>query len=156
MLTFGNERSWFTYRVAAIALHNNHVLLHRAEQDSFWSLPGGRCEFSETSSDALKRELVEEINAQVEIGRLVWVVENFFDLHNKAYHEINFCYLVTLPAAYLDTSQPFDGLEPQYRLIYQWFSLETLPSLRVYPSFLKTALQNLPETTTHLIHVDDE
>jgi ADP-ribose pyrophosphatase YjhB (NUDIX family) len=50
-------------------------------------LPGGRVEALETTSDALRREMKEEIGQTIEVGRLLWVVENFFNLQGTPYHE---------------------------------------------------------------------
>src|SRR5688500_10937505 len=69
----------FAFRVGGLAIHKDNVLLHRADFDDFWALPGGGCEFFEESHVALKRELTEELNASVKVGRLLWVVENFFE-----------------------------------------------------------------------------
>ena len=69
----------FGMRAAGVAVDGGRVLLHRAEFDAFWSLPGGRLMFGETAEDALRREMREEIGVRVGVGPLVWVVENFFD-----------------------------------------------------------------------------
>ncbi len=45
------------YRVACVVTHRDKVLLHRAEEDSFYALPGGSVEFGETSIEALHREM---------------------------------------------------------------------------------------------------
>jgi ADP-ribose pyrophosphatase YjhB (NUDIX family) len=68
----------FLCRVAGVAVHEGRVLLHRSEHDDFWALPGGRIEVGESSTQALRREMLEEVGAEVTVGRLLWVVENFF------------------------------------------------------------------------------
>ena len=37
------------------------ILLHRADYEDFWSLPGGRVEMLEDSREALRREMLEEL-----------------------------------------------------------------------------------------------
>ena len=49
MITFEEGEVGFNYRVVGIAVNGNQVLLHRAENDDFWSLPGGRVELLEPS-----------------------------------------------------------------------------------------------------------
>lgn len=49
MVMFTEQNKTFVYLVAAAIIHENRVLLHRAVTDSFWALPGGRCEIVEPS-----------------------------------------------------------------------------------------------------------
>ena len=58
-----NEKDRFILRVAGIAINNKRVLLHRADFDDFWTLPGGNCEFYEDTEYALQREFFEELQA---------------------------------------------------------------------------------------------
>jgi 8-oxo-dGTP pyrophosphatase MutT (NUDIX family) len=62
MITFARENVWFALRVAGVAIHDGHVLLHRAECDDFWALPGGRAELLEPAAESLIREMQEEVN----------------------------------------------------------------------------------------------
>src|SRR5690606_16384382 len=87
----------FLYRVGGVCLHDGRVLLHRAVGDDFWSLPGGRCEILETAADALTREMREELAVKVTVGRLLWVVEDFFTMDGRPYHQIGLYFAVDLP-----------------------------------------------------------
>ncbi len=87
MITFDLPAARFTYRVAAAVVHEGRVLLNREEADSFWFLPGGRCEAMEPSSVALLREMREELGETVTIERLLWVAENFFTDARGPHHE---------------------------------------------------------------------
>jgi ADP-ribose pyrophosphatase YjhB (NUDIX family) len=69
----------FGLRTAAVALQDGYVLLHRSEQDDFWSLPGGRCELLEAAKDAIRREMREELGAEAQVVRLLWILENFLE-----------------------------------------------------------------------------
>ena len=152
----GNQR--FNFRVVGIALHNDHVLLHRTPQESFLTFPGGRAELGETTEQTLGREMREELAAEVEIIRLLWVVENFFDYDARRYHELAFYFLMRLPdnSPYLNQSTPHAGQEAEPELIFQWFHNDavTLAGLPLLPSFLQAALQELPDSTQHLVHYD--
>jgi hypothetical protein len=59
MITFCRNNVTFGLRVAGIAIHEGYVLLHRAECDDFWALPGGRAEQLEPSTASLKHEIME-------------------------------------------------------------------------------------------------
>ncbi len=88
MITFEEGGKKFNYRVVGIALDVDRVLLLRTEKDDFWFLPGGRVELLEPSQDALIREMREELEVDVRVERLVWVVENFFEYEGKFCHEL--------------------------------------------------------------------
>ncbi|MEL7011192.1 MAG: NUDIX hydrolase [Cyanobacteria bacterium J06629_2] len=156
MITFDRDRECFNYRVAGIAINNNRVLLHTTEKDNFWSFPGGRVEMGEASERALIRELKEELNENIEVIRLLWMVENFFVYAQKNYHEICFYYLMQFPerSPYLGKNASFSGVEND--LEFQWFATEAhvLAKLPLLPSFLQNSLGNLPVSVQHLVHRD--
>lgn len=76
MISLERRGSRFNYRAVGVVLSGNRVLLHKSENDSFCSLPGGRVELLEVASDALKPEMREELGIEAHIERLLWVVEN--------------------------------------------------------------------------------
>jgi ADP-ribose pyrophosphatase YjhB (NUDIX family) len=146
----------FSFRVVGIVLNNNRVLLHKAEKDAFWALPGGHIEFQERAEDALKRELKEEIGVEIQVKRLVWVVENFFEYESTPYHELGLYFLITLPSDsnLLDKNEPFIGYEEGVKLIFQWHSLNDLDRIIIYPSFLQKGLKSIPKNIEHIVHID--
>ena len=156
MIVLDTENGRFNYRVAGVCVHDGHVLLHRAEHEDFWSMPGGRPELLETSRTALEREMREEIGQAVATGRLLWLVENFYEYEGRQHHELAFYYDMTLPAysPHLDVRQGFTGTEEGIRLLFRWFPIDRVEQLRLYPSFLRTGLKNPPAATEHLVHVD--
>lgn len=159
MIKFEEGNTCFNYRVVGIAIHQNAVLLHQGEGEDFWTFPGGRAEFGETAEQTLKREMREEIGAEVEVVRLLWFVENFFRYAGKQYHEIALYFLMQFPPAgkYLVQPGPFQGEEEGMKLTFRWFprQMEVLSNLPLLPSFLPTALQELPESVQHVVHRDE-
>jgi ADP-ribose pyrophosphatase YjhB (NUDIX family) len=147
----------FSYRIAAVCIHEGHVLLHRADYENFWSLPGGRAEVLETSSATVAREIQEELGVAVTVRRLLWVAENFFTFESRRFHELGFYYLVELPAgsSYLDKTDVYAGLEAGVApLIFKWSPLEELRDVKLMPSFLRSSLERLPESIEHVVHTD--
>jgi ADP-ribose pyrophosphatase YjhB (NUDIX family) len=162
MITFDGDGIRFHYRVAGICIHEGYVLLHRADRDDYWALPGGRCELGEASDATLRREMEEELHVAVSVGRLLWVVENFFTLAGMPYHELALLYAIDLPVnhEFLDKTHTHYGVEDQstagmpYTLIYEWVPVASLPDVILYPSFLRTALHAVPATTQHIVQRD--
>ena len=151
----GNVR--FIYRIAGIVLNQNRVLLQRIESDDFWFLPGGRARLLEPAKDTLAREMREELGITVQIERLVWVAENFFALDRLQYHELGFYFLISLPSDchILGKPGPFTVQDNGVQTTFQWHPLTELATTILYPSFLRQALPSLPETTQHIVHVDE-
>jgi len=155
LISYREHGKRFNYRVAAIIIIDNHVLLQTAEGEGFWILPGGRCELMETSQEALVREMKEELDVKVEIGSLVWIVENFFGFDTELWHEIGLYYTAGLP-----NSSPILSLEELtcedtgLQILFRWFKLEDIDTIKLYPSFLKSGLKDIPVIPTHLIHRD--
>ena len=141
-----------------VAINDDKVLLHQAEGDDFWVLPGGRAEFGEPAEQTLKREIREELDIDVEILRLLWIVENFFRYANKRYHEIALYFLMRLPAScrYLIEPGPFESEDAGTPLTFRWFPRrpEVLTALPLLPAFLCRELRKLPESAQHVIEND--
>lgn len=157
MLTFQHTKGRFNYRTVGVLMCDQHVLVHRAEIDSFWTLPGGRVEFGESAQDGIIRELQEELGVVANTECLLWIVESFFTYTAQPYHELAFYFLITLPgdSAIYTITTPFRGQEPGTSLIFQWYPLAELHRLELYPSFLCQGLQALPESSIYIVHRDE-
>jgi ADP-ribose pyrophosphatase YjhB (NUDIX family) len=167
MITFKIDQFRFTYRVAAVCVHEDHVLLQTTEDSSFWFLPGGRVEMGESSEVALKREMREELqlDRDVQVLRLLWVAENFFRHEQKAYHELGFYYQIAFPdhPELYDKTRTHAAIEDTgsfasnpLRFTLHWFPLAALEDILVYPIFLKKGLRNLPASVQHIVHAEQE
>ncbi len=160
MISYDFENGRFNLRAVAAIIRDGSVLVHRAETDDFWALPGGRVEPFEPTEETLRREMLEEMGCAVRVERLVWIVENFFQYAGKPHHEIAFYYLASLESPVPEKlNQPsFEGWEedPKVRLLFEWMPLEGLDAIPLYPTFLRKGLARLPEATQHIVHVDSE
>jgi hypothetical protein len=100
------------------------------------------------------------INLEVSVGRLLWVVENFFPYAGQRRHEVGFYFAVSLPegADEIDPHREFSRhpADAAYRLRFRWFPSEQLPSVSLYPAFLRTALAQLPAGPIHVVHTGDD
>ena len=152
VLTFDRDQNRFNHRVAGACIHDGHVLLTHAEGEDFWLLPGGRVEMLEDTTTALHREIREELGCEADVGRLLYVVEDFFSLSGRTYHEAAFVYQF-LPSdeSILErawTRHITDGGTP---IEFRWFPMGDLEKVNLQPAFLREALANPPASTEHLI-----
>lgn len=158
MLSFNTTEGQFNYRVAAVILRGNEVLLQVIGAQDYWCLPGGRVDFGESGEEAMRREIIEEIGLEPRIERLVWVVENIYQQNGARYHEASLYYLASLPADSPEastnrswTTVELDGTP----LLNQWHPITSLESVNLVPSFLRTRLRDLPDSLQYILHRDD-
>lgn len=125
-------------RACAIIRQADRILLNRFGGDSFWALPGGAVELGEFSSDALVREMREELGVTVEIGRLVWMVENLFEYRGTSYTEYGFYYEVESPPSGQLPEGEFVAQEPDQ--FFRWVRNEDIAALDFRPTVLRLPL----------------
>jgi ADP-ribose pyrophosphatase YjhB (NUDIX family) len=157
MLSFTHPQGRFNYRVVGVVIDRRRLLVHRAEGDDFWALPGGRVEFGESAKVALARELSEELNVSAEVGRLIWVVENFFTYRDEQYHEVAFYFHVSLPddSPLKTQDEPFTRVDNGTRLLFAWHAIDALEALPLCPAFLRRAIADMPSATQYIVHRDE-
>ncbi|MCB5203925.1 NUDIX hydrolase [Neorhizobium sp. T786] len=148
----------FQMRIAGLAFRDGHLLVHRARHEAFWTLPGGRAEFGEESAQTLHREMIEELGVEVTVGRLLWVVENFFHYEDRDWHELGFYYLMELPESF-----PFHSTDIVHRVVdtheleFKWVpaTTEALKALDIPPYFIADEIETLPASTRHVVWHDN-
>jgi 8-oxo-dGTP pyrophosphatase MutT (NUDIX family) len=135
----------FKYRVGGVVSVNDKLLIVRIADNAFYCLPGGHVELGEDSSDAILREMHEEVGYPVRIINCLAIVENFFKGHeNKNFHELGFYFLVepnNINEARLEDYTIIEndkGIEKQ--LEFRWVTIEELRDIDFRPQFLKEKL----------------
>jgi ADP-ribose pyrophosphatase YjhB (NUDIX family) len=89
-------------RTQALALirRGDRILVERCydrvKDEWFCRLLGGTVEFGEKAADTVRRELLEELGAEGEIGPLVATIENTFTFEGAPGHEICLVYECSL------------------------------------------------------------
>ena len=154
MIMFTRDGLTFMYRVGGIAIHDGRVLVEQAIGKGFCFLPGGRVEFGENASDALRREVREELGEPATIGRLLITADNFFDLDGRRIQEVSLYFLVELDedSPILGRDGMFEGAEPN--VVLEWILVDELGRANLKPEFLHEQVRDLPSAPLYVIRDD--
>lgn len=113
--------------VAAVICQGGRVFATQrgyGEWKDWWEFPGGKMEAGETPEAALKREIREELSAEISVGRLLGTVEHDY----PAFHLTMHCYLCSL------LSEAFQLNEHEAA---RWLAKEELGGVRWLPADLQ-------------------
>lgn len=146
-LTIKMNDGYFNYRVAAVIIHNNKLLVMYNQETDTYYLPGGRVKLHESSQTALKRELKEELSININHFRPLWFNENFFieESIGEKFHELGVYYLVDIKDTEFNHFENTFILKENGRINhFKWIAFENLEDQIVYPLFLKDRISSLP------------
>lgn len=147
-INFQLENMKFNFRVSCIIISptDKRILLHKKKGDSFLNLVGGRAVIGESSMEAVKREILEEIGCECRIKQLVTVSENFFALNDTKYHE-----LLMIFSGELENVIDEDKLEEEIEI--KWVSGKELDSMDIRPEFTKGIIKQICENADSTQHI---
>lgn len=138
----------FGVRATALIIKDDQLLLTRDLQGKYYTI-GGAISVGELSSQAVCREVLEELGIRVEVDALAFVVENQFCQDGVNFHHIEYHYLVRP----LEES-PLTMLEGQVTQPCEWIPLKDLTQVNLVPEFLKTALPAWSGQIEHIVNRD--
>ena len=110
--------------VAAIIQKDDHIFATQrgyGEWKDWWEFPGGKMEVGETPEEALKREIREELSAEISVGELLCTVEYDY----PAFHLTMHCFLCTLVG---------EALHLNEHEAARWLTKEELDSVKWLPA----------------------
>lgn len=114
----------------------------------------GRVHAGESTLDAIKRELEEELKLENVAPKLIKISEQFFVFDNTKYHELNFVYYVKLknnnPLAQSDNIQNYDN-QTQTMV---WIKRKDLKKYKILPEFIYTIKKS--RKISHLVKKEIE
>lgn len=110
---------------AALLRKDSRVLITKRpadkQQGGFWEFPGGKLQCDETPQQALKRELREELDLEIEVGGIFEVV----------YHRYDWGPVLILVYECLPLGGVIRNLEVDE---HRWLTVEQLPEYDILPA----------------------
>lgn len=155
-ITVNIGKHLLNYRVSGIIKNGNKVLLHHSLKSTLYILPGGRVKEGETTEEAIKREIKEEMGQDINIVKSVSFMENLFSLDGEKYHEI----LVTYELEFIDKTaykkEKIEAIEKNEKIEFIWADKNDLNNIIFEPQVLKPLLFNTPKEFKHIINVESK
>jgi len=98
-------------RVGVVMRFANDVVIEVSTVGANSVIPGGRIKINESSLNALKREVKEEMGLELDINKAkqIKTFENFFEIDKKPFHEIYFLYEYDLSESELEFIKSIKG-----------------------------------------------
>ena len=118
-----NERKHIEV-VAAIILRDGRIFTTQrgyGEWKDWWEFPGGKIEPGESTEDALKREIREELATEIEVDELLTTVEYDYPKFHLTMH----CYLCTIISGDLSLLEHEDA---------RWLAIDELDNVKWLPA----------------------
>ena len=158
-ISFKNGNEKFNYRVCAIIINEGKILAMKDGNSPYYYLPGGRVKIGETAEYAVLRECKEELNAEPEIIRPLWLNQAFFteDVSRIRFHELCLYFLMDISKTdIISRGDKFVLSENGSKHSFEWLLFENLENEYFYPTFLKKDIYNLPELFTVRTEIEEK
>jgi len=139
--TILNNRSQ-GFRAGGIVVKDNKVLLmHQiVKGEDFYTLPGGSWEAGEKLEETCQREIKEEFNIDVEVGKLVFLLDTTT--------RIAFYFLCTYVQGEIELGGPEkDRMHEGEQYYVEWVDVDKIASLNMIPRIAKSGLQRVLSRT---------
>lgn len=149
------EEFYFKFRASGLIIKNNKLLVVEMDNNGFYCLPGGYVEVGETTEEAVKRELFEEMGKEVRVVKYLGMVENYFITKSlRRMHEISCYYLMELVDDDI-LQEDFSLIENDkgyiVKLDFKWIDINEIDNYILKPRFLKDLLKGTELEFKHLI-----
>lgn len=121
----------------------------RDADGEFYIMPGGGQDSGELLSEAVCREVAEELGMKVGCGELLFVIEG---ARGESFHRVDHVFLceylgdMEKPALHADTNQV--GMD--------WLDISKLNTLPLYPSRLRRQIMNYYEGKPYRVYLGNE
>jgi ADP-ribose pyrophosphatase YjhB (NUDIX family) len=126
-------------RAAAIITVGKKILLvkHKKNDKEYWLLPGGGVKYGESLTNALKRELKEELNLKIDVKDIVYINDSINIEEERHIVNVYFRCIIT---------EGDIKINKDYRLVgYNFIEYEKIQSLQIYPNIKKELIEYLKD-----------
>lgn len=151
-IQFNVDDKKFNCRVTGICIKENKIFLSKMKDDKYWTFVGGKVKFSESTDTAILREYKEEIGADLQIDKLIAVIENFFDLDGCSWHQYIFFYQLRDDNNVLELFNGECQIADDKNAIYKWFDLSELADVQIKPDCSNEILKCIPQNIQQYIN----
>lgn len=118
-------------------------------EEEWFIMPGGGQKSGEQLSDAVRREVAEELGLKVEPQELAFVIEG---VRGESFHRVDLVflckYICPIENAQLHSDTNQTGME--------WLDIKTLNTSKLYPSKLRRQIMDLFEGRSYQVYLGNE
>lgn len=151
-IQFQEGRNRFNCRVNGICIKDNKIFLSKLKADKYWTFVGGKVEFGEATDNAILREYKEEVGVDLQIDKLLALIENFFELRGDSWHQYIFFYQLRDDNNALEFFEGEREIEDNKDAIYRWFDLSEIPNVPIKPDCSREIINNIAPNIQHHIN----
>ena len=148
-LDYTIENNRFNARVSAIIYNKDKskILLFQMNDKDYYMLPGGRIEFNEDSTSAIKREIKEETNFDLDY-KFISIQENFVTRNDINIMQYCFVY----EAIYEEDIKhnEFVCKDNTYQK-FHWIDIDKINDIIIFPESTKNMILKENDIVLHII-----
>ena len=138
-------------RVTGVFIRDGKILLNDCS-GIHYALPGGRVKMDEDSKEALKREVKEEMDENIQNISFMGIFENFFTLDDTKVHEYMWMYQADFEDKKMFQSDNLYLAEGEKENHFEWVKLEDLTKIDFRPKAAIPLIQNMDHQVHHVIN----
>lgn len=148
-IKYENNKFKFAYRVSAIIYNSDKtkILLFTGNDSNFYMLPGGKVKELEKSTDAIKREIKEEIGFENLDFELAGISEEIVKNNNENIQQITLTYRCIYNGEI--TKETFKSIEADW-INLKWVNVNEIEQYKIHPQNIQIMVKDY-NTIKHLV-----